>query len=60
MTDEEALSRLSDEWQTTWETGINPRVLQRFLGNGWVQLERRSGKRYWRLKHAPDQEGTSQ
>lgn len=59
MTDEEALARLTTDWQTSWETGVIPRTLQRFLSNGWVELERRSGKRYWRLKDAPDQKAAS-
>lgn len=42
------LDKVPTEWATTWETGINWRTLSRFLNNGWVEMERREGKRWWR------------
>lgn len=36
------------EWTTAHETGFNPRTLARFLSNGWVEMERRDGKRWYR------------
>ena len=48
---EPGLAQLTYDWQTTWETGVHSRTLQRYLSLGLVEMERRQKKRYWRLRH---------
>lgn len=42
------LAKVPTHWTTTWDTGLNPRTLQRFLNEGLVQYQRYSGKAWWR------------